>query len=657
MNKVKTIKIKNEDGSVSEESYSIAADALNVDMSNGYNLQETVGNIDINEDGSIAEQLEHKINSTDIIDNLNSNDSTKALSAKQGKELNNKLNKKPYYYETVADMKADTKLKVGDMTITLGYYEANDGGGAEYKIVNGNYEDDGCKYHELSNNLFANLIIHGEINVLSCGIKNTGATTQPMINKMLEVFETGNISFYFPSGTYKITETIYLPTKTKIRGDNGGTIFLWDGNTEEYMFNILSGHINCVICDLYINGNYKGYGIYDCDKTYATDGGVRSRIYNIRLDNMKLGIHMNAMGSEFHNILCNGSGNNGSFNDLNSIGFYITGTDNFINNCRVQTFYYGALIIGSNNRLVTVKTCVNQIGTELRPGSSGFYNIDLQENYQDNLIMINTKEASLIINNQNAGIATTYLNGDDLQYSLIQMIDCSGINIKGTLGARTKLGNGSCGNEKYALYINDNCTNITGFFSYIYYINNQTVLLDKPIFYCKDTITNKITINNEILNNGTEITPIDIQTIVKPNVAISLTSLDNILTTIYPNDLIGTNNTIALFDFTNWEDAGTIFLESSDASLNDISIQMLSINNKVITHHLNSTSFLTWDKNFKQKFYWQGLNAFKREYKAYYEELLEEPIRRYIIQIMGYIINSTVKTTLNIVFEEPHGSI
>ena len=57
MNKIKTIKIKNEDGSISEESYSIATDALNIDMSNGYNLQKTIGNIDVNKDGSIAEQL------------------------------------------------------------------------------------------------------------------------------------------------------------------------------------------------------------------------------------------------------------------------------------------------------------------------------------------------------------------------------------------------------------------------------------------------------------------------------------------------------------------------------------------------------------------------------------------------------------------------
>lgn len=57
MNKVKTIKVKNEDGSISEESYTITVDAKDVDMKNGYDLQDTIGNIDIDTDGNIAEQL------------------------------------------------------------------------------------------------------------------------------------------------------------------------------------------------------------------------------------------------------------------------------------------------------------------------------------------------------------------------------------------------------------------------------------------------------------------------------------------------------------------------------------------------------------------------------------------------------------------------
>lgn len=579
------------------------------------------------------------------------------VSVNDGDSVELKLNKKPYYYNTIAEMKADTKLKIGDMAITLGYYTLNDGGGAEYKIVDGNYTDDGCKYHELNNNLFANLIIHGEINVLSCGVKNTGATTQTMINNMLEVFSTGEVAFYFPSGVYKITETMYLPTRTKIRGDNGGTTLLWDGNANEYMFNILSGHINCVICDLCINGNYKGYGIYDCDKTYATNGGVRSRIFNLRLDNMMIGIRMNAMGSEFHNILCNGSSNNGSFANPDSIGFWITGTDNFINNCRVQTFYYGALITGSNNRLVTVKTCVNQIGTELRPGSSGFYNIDLQENYQDNLIMTNTKEATLVINNQNAGIAKEYKTGVELQYSLIKMTGCSSINIKGTLGARTKLGSGSCGNEKYALYMDGGCANITGTFSYIYYINAQTVLLDKPLFYCVDTINNKITINNKLLDNEITVVGADLQDLVRPGAATSLTSNANVLTTVYPASVVGTDNTIALFDFTGWEDPGMIFFESEDIGFRNISVQMSTASSAVRSHTLSSSVYLDFDGKYQGKTYWQGLTAFKDEYQAYYEQILGEPITRWRLQITGSISKTTVNTTVNVAFDNTPGSI
>ena len=57
MDKIKTVKIKNEDGTVSQESYYISADARNIDMANGKNVQETIGTIDVDNDGSIAEQL------------------------------------------------------------------------------------------------------------------------------------------------------------------------------------------------------------------------------------------------------------------------------------------------------------------------------------------------------------------------------------------------------------------------------------------------------------------------------------------------------------------------------------------------------------------------------------------------------------------------
>ena len=92
MDKIKTVKIKNSDGSVSEETYTISVDARNVDMDNGKELQETIGTIDIDNDGDISNQLKdlknNKINKTDIIDKLESNNKDKVLSANQGKNLN-----------------------------------------------------------------------------------------------------------------------------------------------------------------------------------------------------------------------------------------------------------------------------------------------------------------------------------------------------------------------------------------------------------------------------------------------------------------------------------------------------------------------------------------------------------------------------------------
>lgn len=78
------------------------------------------------------------------------------IETSDGDSVQLKLNKKPYYYNSVADMKADTKLKAGDMAVTLGYYEANDGGKSVYKITTIKSETD--YQEELGNRLYATLV-------------------------------------------------------------------------------------------------------------------------------------------------------------------------------------------------------------------------------------------------------------------------------------------------------------------------------------------------------------------------------------------------------------------------------------------------------------------------------------------------------------------
>lgn len=110
------------------------------------------------------------------------------IETSDGESVELKLNKKPYYYNTIADMKADTKLKAGDTVQTLGYYSANDGGAGLYKIVEDNtLVDDGGSIHELENGLKAELIVEDTITpeqfgAYGDGIHDDSSAIQAVIN-------------------------------------------------------------------------------------------------------------------------------------------------------------------------------------------------------------------------------------------------------------------------------------------------------------------------------------------------------------------------------------------------------------------------------------------------------------------------------------------
>ena len=126
----------------------------------------------------------------DIVDNLDSSDATKMLSAKQGKVLNEG---KVQVFDTVALMKAAT-LKNGMTVQTLGYYAANDGGGATYKITDTESLTD---YQEEVGDLYATLMIENNtINFKQVG-DNFDILSDTKIDKII-----------FEKGTYNISEPI-----------------------------------------------------------------------------------------------------------------------------------------------------------------------------------------------------------------------------------------------------------------------------------------------------------------------------------------------------------------------------------------------------------------------------------------------------------------
>lgn len=150
-----------------------------------------------------------------------------------GESVQLKLNKKPYYYDNVAAMKADTKLKVGDMVITLGYHNVNDGGGAEYRIISGNYTDDGGSYHQITNNLYAELIKNNNNNVNQFGAYGDGIHDDTVAIQKYFNFCTFGDTIRFVNGcSYYITAKTYIKEECSI-DFNWATIVV-DGNLNDY---------------------------------------------------------------------------------------------------------------------------------------------------------------------------------------------------------------------------------------------------------------------------------------------------------------------------------------------------------------------------------------------------------------------------------------
>ena len=436
MDKIKTVKIKNPDGSVSEETYTIAVDARNVDMENGKELQETIGTINIDNDGDISNQLKNlksnKINKIDIIDNLESNDKNKVLSANQGKEINDKLKKKPYYYNNVADMKADTKLKTGDMAITLGYYEPNDGGNGTYRIVNNTSTTD--FQEELENSKYASLIIeNGEINVNQCGAYGDGVHDDTeTIQNVLDKTSNFNyqINIILLDKVYCVSNLIINPKNRLIgRGVENTKILCEDASTGSIITLKEDAWHYCYLTDFTLscrssnneiengilisvdNPKYDSYSTFEnirihyipngngiwnktggrecrfnniiireCGGYGLIAGSSDSLYYNISSNhNYKAGIWNTGSNNRFINNKCylNGENNEGT-NRYELSGFYCTGIITTFTSCDAQENYGdGFYVANHNNSFINCKADANGIsvvtGVDENLIYSGFY--------------------------------------------------------------------------------------------------------------------------------------------------------------------------------------------------------------------------------------------------------------------------------------------
>lgn len=181
MDRIKKIKVKKADGTMTDY-IPIGVDARNVDLESGKNLEET-------------------------------------------------LNKKSFYYNTVSEMVQDKDLSNGDMCWTLGYNYMNDGGSALYKIVSSNENIEA--YEKLSNNNYAELIFDEYINIKQLGAYGDGIHDDTDIfKKAMEL----NKNIYIPNGTYIITSSVTIPFNIKITGEHKMKTIIKSTIKNDYIF-------------------------------------------------------------------------------------------------------------------------------------------------------------------------------------------------------------------------------------------------------------------------------------------------------------------------------------------------------------------------------------------------------------------------------------
>ena len=122
-------------------------------------------------------------------------------------------------------MKADIKLKAGDMAITLGYYEKNDGGSANYLIraKTENDVEDGGIIHFVGNTLVAELIIKDCVTLEMFGAKGDG------ISNDSTAFYNANVNSskcILLNKTYNIATFLEFNTNINLQGNKNNKLLV-----------------------------------------------------------------------------------------------------------------------------------------------------------------------------------------------------------------------------------------------------------------------------------------------------------------------------------------------------------------------------------------------------------------------------------------------
>lgn len=195
-------------------------------------------------------------------------------------------------FDSVADMKASTNLIDGSYARTIGYYSANDGGGAVYKIVNSG-TDDGGSIITLDNGLKARLINdENGINVKQFGAKIDNSTDDsPYIQAAIDYIHNNNlgIDLKLNAGTYLVSNTITIYNDVAIVLDGNVTL---NSTTTNVAIHLLRNSVNSVSVAKWIKGSGQLKIVNAIERDLSGIGvkleATENTLDNIDIDNLNI---------------------------------------------------------------------------------------------------------------------------------------------------------------------------------------------------------------------------------------------------------------------------------------------------------------------------------------------------------------------------------
>lgn len=144
-------------------------------------------------------------------------------------------------FPNVETMKQANNLKTGGLIKTQGFYQPNDGGGADYVIVDdiGEDEADEASIIALQKGLYARLLVQDYVNIKQFGVYGDGIHDDTEI--LQKIFELDGVQINFGTNlTYKTTEPLKIEniTGVSIIGNNALIKLTNNNDVERDIINI-----------------------------------------------------------------------------------------------------------------------------------------------------------------------------------------------------------------------------------------------------------------------------------------------------------------------------------------------------------------------------------------------------------------------------------